>query len=98
MDSRKLADTILSAMDGNTAPTMDELKAIHGASGELTNSILIALKPGRRKREKRKKAITCPSDIYSAIRHFADDEQENFIVMALNLQRIFRIFSAHTCF
>ena len=49
MDSRKLADTILSAMDGNTAPTMEEPKAIHGVSGELASGILIALKLGRRK-------------------------------------------------
>ena len=49
MDSRKLTDTILSAMDGNTSPTMDELKAIHGVSGELASGILIALELGRRK-------------------------------------------------
>lgn len=84
VDSRKLADTILEAMDRNSAPSLDELKAIHGVSEELASGILIALELGRRKGEKRKKAITCPSDIYSEIRHFADDEQEHLIVMALN--------------
>ena len=77
VDSRELADTILEAMDRNSAPSLDELKAIHGVSEELASSILIALELGRRKGEKRKKAITCPSDIYTAIRHDADDEQEN---------------------
>ena len=84
MDSRKLADTILTAMDKNTTLSLEELKAIHGVSEELASGILIALELGRRKGEKRKRAITCPSDIYSEIRHFADDEQEHLIVMALN--------------
>ena len=30
VDSRKLADTIPRAMDGNTSPIMEELRAIHG--------------------------------------------------------------------
>ena len=84
VDSRKLADTILEAMDRNSSPSLDELKAIHGVSEELASGILIALELGRRKGEKRKKAITCPSDIYSEIRHYADNEQEHLIVMALN--------------
>ena len=84
VDSRKLADTILEAMDRNSAPSLDELKAIHGVSEELASGILIALELGRRKGEKRKKAITCPADIYSEIRHYTDDEQEHLIVMALN--------------
>ena len=77
VDSRELADTILEAMDRNSAPSLDELKAIHGVSEELASGILIALELGRRKGEKRTKAITCPSEIYTAIRHDADDEQEN---------------------
>ena len=84
VDSRKLSDTILEAMDKNSAPSLNELRAIHGVSEELASGILIALELGRRKGEKRKRAITCPSDIYSEIRHFADDEQEHLIVMALN--------------
>ena len=82
VDSRKLADTIPRAMDGNTSPIMEELRAIHGVSEELASGILITLELGR---EKRKKATIYPSDIYTAIRHYADDEQENFIVMVLNL-------------
>ena len=84
MDSKKLADTILNAMDSNTALTIDELKSIHGVSTELASGILIALELGRRKGEKRRKAITCPADIYSEIRYYADNEQEHLIVMALN--------------
>ena len=53
---------------------MEELKAIHGVSGELASSILIALELGRRNGEKRKSAITCPSDIHTTIRHYTDDE------------------------
>ena len=84
IDSRKLADTILEAMDKNSSPSLDELRAIHGVSTELASGILIALELGRRKGEKRKKTITCPADIYSEIRHYTDDEQEHLIVMALN--------------
>lgn len=83
-DSMKLADTILKAMDGNTTPTIAELKTIHGVSEKLANGILIALELGRRKGEKKKKKITCPSDIYTEIRHYADDKQEHVIVIALN--------------
>lgn len=84
VDSRKLADTILEAMDRNSAPSIDELKAIHGVSKELASGILIALELGRRKGSKKKRDITCPADIYSEIRHYADNEQEHLIVMALN--------------
>lgn len=84
MDSRKLADTILEAMEGNSVPSLEELKSIHGVSTELASGILIALELGRRKGEKRKKAITCPADIYREIRYYTDDEQEHLIVMALN--------------
>ena len=84
VDSRKLADTILEAMDRNSAPSIDELKAIHGVSEELASGILIALELGRRKGSKKKRDITCPADIYSEIRHYANDEQEHLIVMALN--------------
>ena len=65
IDLRKLADTILEAIDRNSAPSLDELKAIHGVSEKLASGILIALELGRRKGEKGTKAITCPSDIYS---------------------------------
>ena len=84
IDSRKLADTILEAMDRNSSPSLDKLRAIHGVSTELASGILIALELGRRKGEKRKKTINCPADIYSETRHYTDDEQEHLIVMALN--------------
>ena len=70
VDTRKLAETILEAMDRNSAPSLDELKAIHGVSEELASGILIALELGRRRGEKRKKAIDCHADIYSEIRHY----------------------------
>ena len=84
MDSRKLATIILEAMDRNSAPSIEELKAIHGVSEELASGILIALELGRRKGEKRKRIISCPAEIFAEIRHYADEEQEHLIVMALN--------------
>ena len=55
MDSRKLADTILSAMDGNTAPPMEEFKAINPrnigrACKRYPNSIGAWKKEGRERR------------------------------------------------
>ena len=63
---------------------MEEFRAIHGVSEELASGIPLHWSLDER-REKGKKATIDPSDIYTAIRHYADDEQENFIVMVLNL-------------
>ena len=60
VDTRKLAETILEAMDRNSAPSLDELKAIHGVSEELASGILIALELGR-------EVFAVPGNINSAM-------------------------------
>ena len=82
-DIRKTALEVLETLNSADA-TLESLSSIKGVSRELASGILIALEVGRRKGERRKRAITCPADIYTEIRHFADEYQERFICMALN--------------
>ncbi len=67
----------------STDVTLEVLSSIKGVSTELASGILIALEVGRRG-ERRRRAITCPADIYAEIRHYADEYRERFICMALN--------------
>lgn len=83
-DIAKMTTTLLEAMNSNKMPTIDSLTAIKGVSTELASGILIALELGRRKGDKTKRQILTPSDIYKETYHFANDEQEHLIVMALN--------------
>lgn len=80
----KLTDAILNVVNGSTDFSIEKLQAIPGVSDEVASIILISLELGRRKGEKRKKVITCPADIYSEIKHYADEKQEHFIVIAVN--------------
>lgn len=79
-----LVKTIADAMNSNLLLTLEDLTAIKGVSEEIATGLLIALELGRRKGEKRKKSISSPSDIYEQVKHFADEESETFVVMALN--------------
>lgn len=83
-DSKKLSATILEAMDGSRTLQLEDLTAIKGVSQELAAGIVIAFELGRRKGERMKRTITCPGDIYKETRHYADEEQEHFVVLALN--------------
>ena len=82
-DARKTALEVLETINP-TDVTLEALSSIKGVSTELASGILIALEVGRRRGERRRKAITCPADIYAEMRHFADEYQERFICMALN--------------
>ena len=75
---------ILDAMNSNIELSLEDLTCIKGVSKELASGILIALEVGRRKGEKSERTITSPDDIYRETYHHAHDEQENFIVIALN--------------
>ena len=71
-DSKKLASTILETMDGSRTLQLDDLTSIKGVSQELAAGIVIVFELGRRKGERMKRTITCPSDIYKGTRHYAD--------------------------
>ena len=54
-DSKKLASTILEAMDGSRMLQLEDLTSIQ----ELAAGIVIAFELGRRKGERMKRTITC---------------------------------------
>lgn len=83
-DIAKMTTTLLEAMNSNNVPTLASLTSIKGVSDELASGILIALELGRRKGDKTRRQILTPEDIYKETYHFANEEQEHFIVMALN--------------
>lgn len=83
-NSKRIAESILEAIDGNLDLEINDLTCINGVSSELASCILIALEIGRRRNRNIKRTISSPADIYKELYHFSYDEQENFIVMALN--------------
>lgn len=83
-DMVKMTTTLIEVINGNNMPTIDSFTAIKGGSKELASGILIALELGRRKGDKTKRQILTPSDIDRETYHFANDEQEHLIIMALN--------------
>ena len=83
-DAKRTANEILDALNCNVTPSLTDLTSIKGVSKELASGILIALEFGRRKGEKTARSITSPNDIYRETYHFTHEEQEHFIVMALN--------------
>ena len=83
-DAKRTANEILDALNCNVTPSLTDLTGIKGVSKELASGILIALEFGRRKGEKTARSITSPNDIYRETYHFTHEEQEHFIVMALN--------------
>lgn len=84
VNSKKIATSILEAMDKNLELEIKDLTCINGVSPELASGILIALEIGRRRNRNSKRTVSCPADIYKELYHYSYDEQENFIVMALN--------------
>lgn len=75
---------VLKILDKGQEITLSSLVFIPGVGKAKASAILSALELGRRKNNRRPKKILFPRDIYQEIRHYAEREQEQLIVMSLN--------------
>lgn len=62
----------------------DEIALIPGIGTAKSKQISAALELGRRRTARMGRSITSPVDVYAEIRHYADRDQEQFIVCSLN--------------
>ena len=79
-----VSEDILKILRSNDAPTLDDFLSIKNMKPALAYLLVVALELGRRNNRTRKKTYSSPNEIYNVIRHFHDETQEHFIVVALN--------------
>jgi DNA repair protein radc len=78
------AKRLLELLDTTDSPTAEEIAVVPGIGEAKSKIIAAALELGRRRTVKKGRVISSPSDIYSELRHFANRDQEQFIVAILN--------------
>lgn len=78
------AKRLLELLDKNPYLSHEEIECIPGIGEVKSKAIAAALEIGRRRNTKVAKSITSPDDIYLELKHFADRDQEQFIVALLN--------------
>lgn len=78
------AKRLLELLDRNPYLSHEEIECIPGIGEAKSKAIAAALEIGRRRNTKVAKSITSPGDIYLELKHFADRDQEQFIVSLLN--------------
>jgi DNA repair protein RadC len=80
----KVAHEVLSLIDRKPNLEFEDLKTIKGLGPAKQTLIFAALELGRRRLPLKRRQISQPGDIYPLIRHYADRQQEYFIVTSLN--------------
>lgn len=78
------AKRLLEKLDENPMVDADEIALIPGIGTAKSKQISAALELGRRRTARMGRSITSPVDVYAEIRHYADRDQEQFIVCSLN--------------
>ena len=79
-----VAHDLLSLIDRKPNLEYEDLKSIKGLGPAKGSLIFAALEFGRRRLPLKRRQISQPGDIYPLIRHYADRQQEHFIVTSLN--------------
>ncbi len=78
------AKKLLIMLDENPLLKAEEIETIPGIGEAKSKVIAAALELGRRRTARLARCIASPKDAYSEIKHFADRDQEQFIVIILN--------------
>lgn len=78
------AKRLLEKLDENPMVDADEIALIPGIGTAKSKQISAALELGRRRTAHMGRSITSPVDVYAEIRHYADRDQEQFVVCSLN--------------
>lgn len=90
-----ISKELLDLLDRNPDAGMKEIESIKGMGKAKSSAVAAALELGRRRRSSSGQVITCPGDIYREVRHFAERDQECFIVVVLNgAHEVLRVFVA----
>ncbi|WP_320128211.1 DNA repair protein RadC [uncultured Sphaerochaeta sp.] len=80
----KVAHELLTLIDTKPTIEYEDFKQVKGLGPAKGAIIFAALELGRRRLPLKRRQISQPGDIYPLIRHYADRQQEHFIVTSLN--------------
>ncbi len=83
-ENGKTSEEVLSLIDRGKSFPLSSLINIPGVGKERGAVILAALELGRRKNTRKNRSLVHAEAVYQEIRHFADRERENLIVISLN--------------
>ncbi len=78
------AKRLLEKLDENPMISAEEIAQIPGIGDAKSKQIAAALELGRRRTARMGRSISSPVDVYAEIRHYADRDQEQFVVCTLN--------------
>ena len=79
-----VAEDILTVLDRSGSPSVNSLKYIPGAGSAKASVVLAALELGRRRQEKKAKVLRRPEDIWQEVKHYAERNQEQLLVLSFN--------------
>ena len=91
----EIAEDLLALLDTTPNATLDDIASISGIGSAKAATVSACLEIGRRRIQEKRPVITSPKDIFNEIHHYADRQQEQFIVISANgAHEIINIFTA----
>lgn len=91
----EIAADLLELLDCKPDPDIYEISQISGIGKAKASVISAALEIGRRRINRNGAVINCPRDIFMEVKHFANRQQEQMIIVVLNgAHEILNIFTA----
>ena len=80
----EVAEKVLKVLDKGSDPLLTDLKYIPGMGQAKATAVLAALELGRRRPNRKTKVIRRPEDIWNEVKHYAERNQEQLLVLSFN--------------
>ena len=80
----EVAEKVLKVLDKGSEPLLTDLKYISGMGQVKATAVLAALELGRRRPNRKTKVIRRPEDIWNEVKHYAERNQEQLLVLSFN--------------
>ena len=80
----EVAENVLKVLDKGSGCSLNALKFIPGMGQAKAAVVLAALELGRRRPSRKGKVLRTPKDIWNEVRHYAERNQEQLIVLSFN--------------
>ena len=80
----EVAEKVLKVLDKGSEPLLTDLKYISGMGQAKATAVLAALELGRRRPKRKTKVIRRPEDIWNEVKHYAERNQEQLLVLSFN--------------
>ena len=80
----EVAEKVLKVLDKGSEPLLTDLKYSSGMGQAKATAVLAALELGRRRPNRKTKVIRRPEDIWNEVKHYAERNQEQLLVLPFN--------------